>query len=163
MKAAAACNVESLGCGHFKGSSIRRLVFLTLALAVNLELAAAADSALHVQMLHFRAQLTARHRSTISTSWTCGPVLDHLVQWTFGNTTHEGKFAMKAALAGIGGLEAIRERNQAELIRARRKRDRIVIEKSPDQLDEIQEASERDLTIRNAERESNLSPTCCVR
>jgi len=37
-----------------------------------------------------------------------------------------------------------------------RKRDGIAIEKSADQMDEIQYASERDLAIRNVDRESNL-------
>ena len=37
-----------------------------------------------------------------------------------------------------------------------RKRDGIAIEKSADQMDEIQYASERDLAIRNVDRESTL-------
>jgi DnaK suppressor protein len=57
---------------------------------------------------------------------------------------------------GVNGFRAILERNQLELIQALRKRDGIVIERSPDQIDAIQEASERDLAIRNAERESTL-------
>ena len=48
------------------------------------------------------------------------------------------------------------ERKQAELARSLRKRDDIVIEKSADQMDEIQYASERDLAICNVDRDSTL-------
>ena len=54
-------------------------------------------------------------------------------------------------------LENLREsleRTKAELARVLRTRDGIEIEKSADQMDEIQFASERDLAIRNADRES---------
>jgi DnaK suppressor protein len=44
----------------------------------------------------------------------------------------------------------------ADLARALRKRDDIAIEKSADQMDEIQYASERDLAIRNVDRDSIL-------
>jgi DnaK suppressor protein len=56
-------------------------------------------------------------------------------------------------------LENLREsleRTRAELARVLRTRDGIEIEKSADQMDEIQFASERDLAIRNADRESKL-------
>lgn len=43
---------------------------------------------------------------------------------------------------------------EAELVQTLRTRDGIVIEKSADQMDEIQYASERDLAIRNVDRES---------
>jgi len=45
---------------------------------------------------------------------------------------------------------------QAELAPQLRKRDGIAIEKSPDALDEIQLATERELMTRNLERESKL-------
>jgi DnaK suppressor protein len=45
---------------------------------------------------------------------------------------------------------------QAELVQQVRNRDGIAIEKSPDALDEVQHASERELAIRNLDRESNL-------
>jgi DnaK suppressor protein len=45
---------------------------------------------------------------------------------------------------------------QAELVQQVRNRDAIAIEKSPDALDEVQHASERELAIRNLDRESNL-------
>src|ERR1700675_1099654 len=45
---------------------------------------------------------------------------------------------------------------QIELAPQLRKRDGIAIEKTPDALDEVQLASERELTTRNLERESKL-------
>jgi len=48
------------------------------------------------------------------------------------------------------------ERRESELVHVLRKRDGIEIEKSADQMDEIQYASERDLAIRNVDRESSL-------
>jgi DnaK suppressor protein len=56
----------------------------------------------------------------------------------------------------MGGFQEILERKQAELVRVLRSRDGIAIEKSADQMDEIQYASERDLAIRNVDRESTL-------
>lgn len=56
----------------------------------------------------------------------------------------------------IGGFQEILERKEAELARLLRQRDSIAIEKSADQMDEIQYASERDLAIRNVDRESTL-------
>jgi len=48
------------------------------------------------------------------------------------------------------------EAKQAELVQLVRNRDGIAIEKSPDALDEVQHAAERELAIRNLDRESNL-------
>jgi DnaK suppressor protein len=45
---------------------------------------------------------------------------------------------------------------QTELSNVLRNRDAITIEKSPDALDEVQHAAERELAIRNLDRESNL-------
>ncbi len=50
----------------------------------------------------------------------------------------------------------ILEARQAELGGALRNREDIVIEKTPDALDEVQLAGERELAIRNLDRESNL-------
>ena len=50
----------------------------------------------------------------------------------------------------------ILEAKQTELARVLRNRDGIAIEKSADALDEVQHASERELAIRNLDRESNL-------
>jgi DnaK suppressor protein len=50
----------------------------------------------------------------------------------------------------------ILEERQAELAGILRNRDAITIEKSPDALDEVQNAAERELAIRNLDRESNL-------
>ncbi|MCX6622650.1 MAG: TraR/DksA family transcriptional regulator [Acidobacteria bacterium] len=45
---------------------------------------------------------------------------------------------------------------QVELSDVLRNREAITIEKSPDALDEVQHAAERELAIRNLDRESNL-------
>ncbi len=63
---------------------------------------------------------------------------------------------MKPVHSAVNGFQAVLERQQAELIRGLRKRDGIAIEKSADQMDEIQYATERDLAIRNVDRESAL-------
>src|ERR1039458_10074763 len=63
---------------------------------------------------------------------------------------------MKAAPAEFAGIKNILERKVAELVHLLRTRDGITIEKSADQMDEIQYASERDLAIRNVDRESTL-------
>jgi DnaK suppressor protein len=62
--------------------------------------------------------------------------------------------AMKIVPAGMSGITEVLERKEAELVRVLRRRDGIEIEKSADQMDEIQYASERDLAIRNVDRES---------
>lgn len=56
----------------------------------------------------------------------------------------------------LNKFKAILEAKQAELVQALRDRDGIAIEKSPDALDEVQHATERELAIRNLDRESNL-------
>ncbi len=48
------------------------------------------------------------------------------------------------------------EAKQAELEQFVRNREGIAIEKSPDALDEVQHAAERELAIRNLDRESQL-------
>ena len=53
-------------------------------------------------------------------------------------------------------VQQILEAKQAELMGGLRNRDGITIEKSADQMDEIQYATERDLAIRNVDRESTL-------
>jgi DnaK suppressor protein len=63
---------------------------------------------------------------------------------------------MRNASPDIGRVKEILERKETELIQLLRKRDGIAIEKSADQMDEIQYASERDLAIRNVDRESSL-------
>jgi DnaK suppressor protein len=54
----------------------------------------------------------------------------------------------------LGKFQTILEARIAELERGIRQRDGIAIEQSPDQLDEIQRASERDLAISNIDRGS---------
>src|ERR1700682_1466663 len=63
---------------------------------------------------------------------------------------------MKATTGGTSGFQEILERKKTELDQLLRKRDDIAIEKGADQMDEIQYASERDLAIRNVDRESSL-------
>jgi len=52
--------------------------------------------------------------------------------------------------------KAILLAKQAELSGGLRNRDEILIEKTPDALDEVQLAGERELAIRNLDREANL-------
>jgi DnaK suppressor protein len=52
--------------------------------------------------------------------------------------------------------KAVLEAKQAELSAGLRNREDIAIEKTPDALDEVQLAGERELAIRNLDRESNL-------
>ena len=56
----------------------------------------------------------------------------------------------------LNKYRTILEAKQAELEQFVRNREGIAIEKSPDALDEVQHASERELAIRNLDRESNL-------
>jgi DnaK suppressor protein len=63
---------------------------------------------------------------------------------------------MESVIGRTGGVEAILAGKEAELVGTLRKRDGIAIEKSADQMDEIQYASERDLAIRNVDRETVL-------
>jgi DnaK suppressor protein len=64
--------------------------------------------------------------------------------------------AMKTAHPETAGFQEILQRKEAELGRVLRKRDDIAIEKSADQMDEIQYASEREMAIRNVDRDSTL-------
>jgi len=63
---------------------------------------------------------------------------------------------MKVTPTGTGGVQEILDRKLADLVHALRTRDGIAIEKSADQMDEIQYASERDLAICNVDRDSGL-------
>ncbi len=56
----------------------------------------------------------------------------------------------------LNRLKKVLETRQAELARVLRNREGIAIEKSPDALDEVQHAAERELAIRNLDRESHL-------
>jgi DnaK suppressor protein len=56
----------------------------------------------------------------------------------------------------VNGFQAILERQVIDLARGLRRRDGIEIEKSADQMDEIQYATERDLAIHNVDRDSTL-------
>jgi len=63
---------------------------------------------------------------------------------------------MRMGSTEMGRVQAILEHKKAELDRVLRNRDGIAIEKSADQMDEIQYATERDLAIRNVDRDSCL-------
>ncbi|HUQ94662.1 MAG TPA: TraR/DksA family transcriptional regulator [Bryobacteraceae bacterium] len=56
----------------------------------------------------------------------------------------------------LNKFKTILEAKQSELAHLLRNREAIAIEKSPDALDEVQHAAERELAIRNLDRESNL-------
>src|SRR5947208_17101595 len=58
--------------------------------------------------------------------------------------------------AELEKFKTILEARRAELGGALRNREDIAIEKTPDALDEVQLAGERELAIRNLDRESNL-------
>jgi DnaK suppressor protein len=58
--------------------------------------------------------------------------------------------------AELNKYKQILEAKQAELGQLLRNREAIAIEKSPDALDEVQHAAERELAIRNLDRESGL-------
>lgn len=62
---------------------------------------------------------------------------------------------MKKARTAVNGFQRLLEQKNVELAQLLRKRDGIVIETSPDPMDEIQCASERDLAIRNVDYDSN--------
>jgi DnaK suppressor protein len=57
--------------------------------------------------------------------------------------------------AEIQRLTTVLRNKQAELSRSLRNRDEIVIEKSSDAIDEVQSMEERELAIRNLDRDSN--------
>jgi DnaK suppressor protein len=63
---------------------------------------------------------------------------------------------MMKAPTGTDGFQQSLERKATELALAMRMRDGIAIEKSADQMDEIQYATERDLAIQNVDRDTAL-------
>ncbi len=56
----------------------------------------------------------------------------------------------------LAKFREILEKKRAELAEVLRRREDIAIEKSPDAIDEVQRAAERELAIRNLDRESSL-------
>ena len=56
----------------------------------------------------------------------------------------------------LNKFKQILEAKKAELSDVLKRRDEIAIEKSPDAIDEVTRAAERELAIRNLDRESNL-------
>jgi DnaK suppressor protein len=69
-------------------------------------------------------------------------------------TTQKGDTTMTKT--ELNKFKQILETKQTELGRVLRNREAIAIEKSPDALDEVQHAAERELAIRNLDRESGL-------
>ena len=63
---------------------------------------------------------------------------------------------MRRSATDTNGFKDILTRKEAELARVLRNRDDIAVEKSADQMDEIQFATERDLAISSVDRESIL-------
>lgn len=63
---------------------------------------------------------------------------------------------MNATPGDLRGIQEVLDRKVAELSQVLQKRDGIAIEKSADQMDEIQYATERDLALRNVDRDSSL-------
>lgn len=63
---------------------------------------------------------------------------------------------MTKARSGLHGISEHLGRIEAELIQKLRKRDDIAIEKSPDEIDELQRVASLDLAVQNFNRESNL-------
>ena len=59
-------------------------------------------------------------------------------------------------LAEAERLTSLLRTKEAELSHSLRNRDEIAIEKAPDALDEVQLAGERELAIRNLDRDSNM-------
>ncbi len=60
----------------------------------------------------------------------------------------------------LNKFKEVLENKQAELAQVLRNREGIAIEKSPDALDEVQNAAERELAIRNLDRESQSAAQC---
>src|SRR5579862_6517084 len=56
----------------------------------------------------------------------------------------------------LNRYRSVLEAKQTELVRLLRNRDGIAIEKCPDALDKVQHATERELAIRNLDRDFNL-------
>ena len=83
-------------------------------------------------------------------------VVDHPVQRRILRPYGPKGMDMKTVHSTVNGFQAVLERKESELAHVVRKRDGIAIEKSADQMDEIQLATERDLAVRNVDRESGL-------
>jgi len=67
-----------------------------------------------------------------------------------------GKTGNNMTKAELEKAKKVLEAKMAELSGSLRNRDEIVIEKAPDALDEVQLAGERELAIRNLDRDSNM-------
>jgi DnaK suppressor protein len=56
----------------------------------------------------------------------------------------------------VAKFQEILEAKEAELVEGPRRRTDIAIERSPDQMDEVQHAAEREVAIQNLDRESDM-------
>src|ERR1039458_1851027 len=117
-----------------------------------------ANPALQVQPLH-----SGSGEVSPIPSWLSGPQTPNsrVLFWTISCRTIQDQIrrigrgtAMKTTNISLGGFQAILERKEAELVHVLRNRDGIAIEKSADQMDEIQYASERDQEGRDAQGHS---------
>jgi len=59
-------------------------------------------------------------------------------------------------LAETAGCKTVLEAKKTELSYSLRNRDEIVIEKAPDALDEVQQMGEREIAVRNLDRDSGM-------
>jgi len=59
-------------------------------------------------------------------------------------------------LAETAGCKSVLEAKRTELSYSLRNRDEIVIEKAPDALDEVQQMGEREIAVRNLDRDSGM-------
>jgi DnaK suppressor protein len=89
------------------------------------------------------------------------PLNHHLQRFGASGQPHASmlcgsSMGLKTATHKTDAFQELLERSEAELVEILRKREGITIEKSADQMDEIQYASERDLAIRNVDRESRM-------
>jgi DnaK suppressor protein len=73
-----------------------------------------------------------------------------------GTSQHRKTKETEMTKAELEKFKSILEAKKAELTGSLRNRDEIVIEKAPDALDEVQLAGERELAIRNLDRDSNM-------
>src|SRR5579859_673280 len=64
--------------------------------------------------------------------------------------------AMQITSRAMGAFQKILEGKELELVRGLHNGDDIAFDKSADEMDDIQHAAERDLTIRNVDRQSTM-------
>jgi DnaK suppressor protein len=90
------------------------------------------------------------------TAATPSPYIITIIWWLCYGPPRATEGTTMTEQSEMSGFHEILARKEAELAHVLRKRDGITIEKSADQMDEIQYATERDMAIRNVDRESSL-------